>query len=609
VNSTKNAGRWTVAALSALVFLAPLKFGMPVVMQSTSHVPRGLLEWVLSPWPNPLLVMLVFAGLIWFAVSVRNHSSRDCGIRASGAEPSKQQFDLLYWLPLAWLLTQMAATPRSISVQTSVDTVLHFAVCVVVFYAAARYVRDEKAAGWVFGALAAATALVCIAALQQRFGGLAATREYAAAYLDPATISDDLRLKLTSNRVFGTLAYPNALAGYLVVAFVPVLAWLWGKVNGRVTKAVMLAAAGGLMVFCLVLTGSRGGFAALAVSVMAGVLCLAPRNRMSWLVIGVVALATLAVVFAAAQRGGLMHLRQSSLGARLDYWSGAARIAHDHPWFGTGPGTFGSVYTKYKTATTEEAQLVHNSYLEMWCDSGVAAFAVFVALWVVAVGAAFRLVRPSTSSTGSRQAGSGQGGVVSVAVYAALVGWTVHGLVDFDLYVPGVAVPAFALLGILHGLTKDRRQETGDRIQEINHRQPLMLAAVVILALAVMWFEGRMLAANLAHEKSLGSGTDWTAAVTAAERAAALAPRNPIYQMTAGELLVSAGQFAEGLGYCRRAVENDPLRASCHYRLAGALAAAGRPVNEVSRELRRAVELNPTKAQYREILRLVEENR
>ena len=68
-----------------------------------------------------------------------------------------------------------------------------------------------------------------------------------------------------------------------------------------------------------------------------------------------------------------------------------------------------------------------------------------------------------------------------------------------------------------------------------------MLAAVVILALAVMWFEGRMLAANLAHEKSLGSGTDWTAAVTAAERAAALAPRNPIYQMTAGELLVSAG--------------------------------------------------------------------
>jgi hypothetical protein len=56
-------------------------------------------------------------------------------------------------------------------------------------------------------------------------------------------------------------------------------------------------------------------------------------------------------------------------------------------------------------------------------------------------------------------------------------------------------------------------------------------------------------------------------------------------------------------------VENDPLRASYHYRLARALAAAGQPANEVSQELRRAVELIPTKVEYREALRLVEENR
>jgi hypothetical protein len=546
--------------------------------------------------------MLVFAGLIWFAIGSHDPSSRDCGIRASGAKPSKQRFDALYWLPLAWLLTQMAATPRSINVQTSVDTVLFFAVCVVVFHAAARWVRDEKAADCVFGALAAATAVVCIVALQQRFGGFAATREYAAAHLNPATIPDDLRLKLTSNRVFGTLVYPNALAGFLVVAFAPVLAWLWRKVNGRMTKAVVLAVAGGLMVFCLVLTGSRGGFAALTASVMAGVACLAPRHSprhplsgsmsgLRRLVIGVVALATLAVVFAAAQRGGLMHMGRSSLGARLDYWNGAVRIAKDHPWLGTGPGTFGSVYTKYKTATTEEAQLVHSSYLEMWCDSGVAAFTVFLALWVVAVGDAFRLVRR-------------RGDAVSAAVCAALVGWTVHGLVDFDLYVPGVAVPAFALLGILHGLK--RREENGKGAER---RVWTMLAAVMLVALAVVWFEGRMLAADLAHGESRASGTDWPAAVTAAERAAALAPRNAFYQMAAGELLMSAGRFAEGLGYCRRAVENDPLRASHHYHLARALAASGQPANEVSQELRRAVELNPTKTQYREALRLVEENR
>ena len=327
-----------MAALGALVFLAPLKFGTPVVVQSLSHTPRDLWEWVLSPWPNPLLVMLVFAGLFWFAISGHDPST---SLRAGRAGTSKRRFDALYWLPLAWLLTQVAATPRSINVQTSVDTVLSFAVCVLVFYAAARWVRDEKAAGWVFGILAAATALVCIWALWQWFGGFAATREYAAAHLDPAPISDDLRLKLTSNRVFGTLVYPNALAGFLVVAFAPVLAWLWGKVNGRMTRVVVLVVTGGVMVFCLVLTGSRGGFAALAAAVAtgaAGVLCLAQgRARFrrlapirSGLVVGVVALAALAVVFAAAQQGGLMHLGRGSLGARLDYWNGAVRIAQDH---------------------------------------------------------------------------------------------------------------------------------------------------------------------------------------------------------------------------------------------------------------------------------------
>ncbi|MGD0016067.1 MAG: O-antigen ligase family protein [Verrucomicrobiia bacterium] len=589
MNASKNAGRWALAVLGALVLIAPLKFSTPVVMQSFFPAPRDLWEWVFSPWPNPLLVMFVFAGLIWFAICRSDPSSRDCGIRASGAEPSKRRFDAAWWLPLLWLLTQIAATPNSINLQVSLDTLLYFAACVVAFYAAARWVRDEKAANFVFGALTVATAVACLVALQQRFGGFAATREYATAYLDSSSLSDDLRLRMTSNRVFGTLAYPNAFAGFLVVAFAPILARIWQK-HANLGRIVRIALASGIMMLCLVLTGSRGGFAALAAAAVAGTLCLVRGRRIvRTMVAGVIVVIALVVVFVAAQRGGLMHWGRSSLEARLDYWNGAVRIAQDYPWLGTGPGTFGSVYLKYKTATTEEAQLVHNDYLEMWCDSGVVAFTVFVALWVVALGDAFRLARR-------------RGDAVSVALCMALVGWVVHGLVDFDLYSPGVALPAFVLLGILRGLKGDVRQE-------VNHRRPLVLAVSVGLLSAVIWFEGRMLAANLAYGESRDCGTDWQAAITAAERAAALAPRNALYKIAAGELLVSEGRFAEGLEYCRQAVENDPLRARNHYRMAMALATAGWPANEVSQELRRAVELNPTKSEYREALQLLEENR
>jgi hypothetical protein len=43
---------------------------------------------------------------------------------------------------------------------------------------------------------------------------------------------------------------------------------------------------------------------------------------------------------------------------------------------------------------------------------------------------------------------------VALAIAASLTGWVVHGLVDFDLYVPGVAVPAFLLFGAAQGLTE-----------------------------------------------------------------------------------------------------------------------------------------------------------
>jgi len=78
-----------------------------------------------------------------------------------------------------------------------------------------------------------------------------------------------------------------------------------------------------------------------------------------------------------------------------DYWRGAIAIARDHPWLGTGPGTFGSIYPKYKIASTEEAQLVHNSYLQMWSDSGVIGFLTFALLWLVALRDAFHPGSPT----------------------------------------------------------------------------------------------------------------------------------------------------------------------------------------------------------------------
>ena len=560
---------WAVGTLTLLAVIAPLKFGTPVVLSAAVLPPQTIWEWIFFSWPNQLLPLILAVATVGLALD-------------SQWLPARR--DWLWVLPGIFLVTQLVAAQTSICAATTTDTLLHFAVCVAVFYLAARYVRDSAAVAWVFGGLTLATLIVVVFAVQQYFGGLAATREYAATY--GGNLPKDLQLRLTSNRVFSTLVYPNALAGFLVVAFAPVLAWLWSCRLRVWLKWGTLLFVGGLMVFTLALTGSRGGFIAFAAMVLAGL--VAASRRVWWTL---AAAAVIAGVFVTAQQAGLIRHGWASASARGDYWRGAVAIARDHPLFGTGPGTFGSIYPKYKTATTEEAQLVHNSYLQMWSDSGVAAAVVFALLWLVAIRDGFRLARRSG------------GDVAGIAVVAATTGWVVHGFLDFDLYVLGVAVPAFLLLGILQGLKPGSVQTV---------RRPARLArgtAGVAIGAAVAWLAGRSLLADFYNARTqMLADSDPVAAAASARQVIDWNPANPRYRSLAGDLALQQGRATAAVECYLAAVDNDPYRAAHHWRLARALIVIGGREEEVVEQLKIAVDLNPTQERYREELAAAEEN-
>lgn len=573
--------RWIIACFAVLAFVAPLKFGTPVVIQSQVSPPLGWFEWLFYSWPNQLAVIFAFTALTWLVLDPQRMAAR---------------VDALFVLPLMFLLAQMPAMAESINRQASNDTVMHFAVCVLLFYAAAWYVRDGASTAAIFGGLTLATFLVCIMAFDQYFGGLDETRQFAALYTDRGSLPEGLLARMTSNRVFGSFVYPNTLAGYIVVAFAPVVAWMWARARSWKTpvKWLTLLIAVGLMLFCLVLTGSRGGFAAFAVSIAVGLLCLARGRSRHVMTIVAVGLAILVVVFAMGHRSGLIGVGTRSLEARTDYWRGAVAIAKDHLWWGTGPGTFGSIYPKYKTATTEEAQLVHNNFLQMWCDSGVFAFIAFAALWLVALRDAFRLARQRT------------GDAAAVAICAGLTGWVVHSLVDFDLYVPGAALPVFLLLGALQGL-KELREISP--VVPRRHSRWFLGALCALVAGVVIWAEGREMAAGFANARARELGRrDRESALVEARRAMALAPHDSRYDAAAGDLAGMLRRHEEAIEYYRQAIENDPFRATYHWRQARVEMAAHGVTEEALKELRWAVVLNQTNARYRQDLTEAEES-
>jgi len=159
-------GRWIVFCLAGLAFFAPLKFGTPVIAQSALIPPNTVAEWVFFTWPQQLATLFAFGALLWLVLDGERLAAR---------------VDFLFVLPLLFLASQSVAAPSSIAPQTTADTLMAFAVNTLLFYAAAWYVRDGATAARIFGARGLATVIVMVMALEQRYGGLQRSREYAAS--------------------------------------------------------------------------------------------------------------------------------------------------------------------------------------------------------------------------------------------------------------------------------------------------------------------------------------------------------------------------------------------------------------------------------------------
>src|SRR5439155_11909209 len=136
----------------------------------------------------------------------------------------------------------------------------------------------------------------------------------------------------------------------------------------------------------------------------------------------------------------------TSAGARLDYWRAAVKAFCERPLLGSGPGTFMVSYRRLKPPQAEMARLAHNDYLQQASDSGVLgfiSFSTFIAasLWV-------RYRRTSSDP-------------VRFALWLSLLGLSLHGLIEFNLYVPAIAWPQFFLFRFLWRKRANCTHKTG----------------------------------------------------------------------------------------------------------------------------------------------------
>jgi O-antigen ligase len=124
---------------------------------------------------------------------------------------------------------------------------------------------------------------------------------------------------------------------------------------------------------------------------------------------------------------------------RLSLFRSTLRMIADHPWFGTGLGTFNLAFPAYRSDDVSMFGIypqAHSTPLELAAEAGVPLACIVVIGWMIAFGVLAYGVRTRRRDRIIPAA------ALSVGLLAVL-----HSLVDFSLQIPGFAVVVFGLLG------------------------------------------------------------------------------------------------------------------------------------------------------------------
>jgi O-antigen ligase len=209
-------------------------------------------------------------------------------------------------------------------------------------------------------------------------------------------------------------------------------------------RAVVEFAAFLACLIAMFLTGSRAGvMLSLLAAIMAfGLFTLKAvrlgRKRMRPLLVAGCVAIILMQVLGAGVLGRLDREGLSGEGRAETYRSTLAMI-DDHPWLGTGLGTFAWVFPAYRSDAVSSWgtwDRAHSTPLEIAAEMGVPLAAVVVASWAGAfIILGFGLWNRNRDH------------IVVIAALAVGGLAVLHSLIDFSLQIPGVAIIVLALVG------------------------------------------------------------------------------------------------------------------------------------------------------------------
>lgn len=249
--------------------------------------------------------------------------------------------------------------------------------------------------------------------------------------------------------LLSTYVNHNHIAGYLELA-IPLSIGMLFMLRDKGKKMIMAYCAI-IMVVALVLTMSRGGWTGFVGSLLVIGILLAKRGLYSKklcvglsfvLIVGftvtIIGLNPLIERLSTAEE---IRKDPYTYGSRMRTWHGTLRMIKDHPFTGTGIGTFVTSFPGYRLSGMDGLHVyTHNDYLQVVSEMGV--FALGIIIWLV-----FGTLRTGFKTFLRTRSTLKQG--ISLGATAGIVAIVIHSFVDFNLHIPANAILFTVVVALL----------------------------------------------------------------------------------------------------------------------------------------------------------------
>ena len=251
---------------------------------------------------------------------------------------------------------------------------------------------------------------------------------------------------------------------------------------------------------------------------------------------------------------------------RYELWRLAWMDGRDHPWLGSGAGSYERYFLKHQTPNVGRVRDAHGLYIETLAELGPVGLALLVACLGIPLVVALRArVHPLVPA--------------AAGAYAAFL---VHAIADWDWELPAVTLAAILCGGAI--LVSGRRYGRA-RLLSVPVRSVALTVIVVVAAFATIGLVGN--SALKASDAARRAG-HWDRAASEARRARSWMPWSPAPWSALGEAQLGAGLLRNARASFRKAASMDPEDWELWYDLARASTGPGRIA-----ALQRAVALYP----------------